>query len=440
MSLWKRARSINKIYLSYNHIFFFSDTLNKYFVVDKSNKKKYTINKNVYDVLKLCNGRYTREEIIATFDECQKSQIIGLLDYLFEKGIITTQDYRKLFHDKCFVNGVPYFDNIYINVISRCNLRCPFCSAGKVTEKDYMSLNDYEKIAGEIEKIYNKELPVICFTGGEPLLNKDFIKIVEIFYKKHFKLCLLTNGTLINDSNCDFLKMFNDIAISLDSTNRSQHEKFRGNINRCFDKTLSALKLLSKKNYSNIWIQTAVAKENLNQMPKIAELADDLNLYGIRYSIIHPLGKGEDDCTVQLSSDEIGEYYANIISLKKKYPSLKFNESLSLNKPNNFEAANSCCRLHSSCLINHDGTMSLCPGFLKETDFTKSKLVDTPFLKVAMESSLIKYYKSNIIEDINKCGDCGIRHFCFGGCQAEKEICTPKKKDGIVKCLEKILI
>ena len=36
----------------------------------------------------------------------------------------------------------------------------------------------------------------ICLTGGEPLLQKDTIKLIESLLQKNYKICLETNGSI----------------------------------------------------------------------------------------------------------------------------------------------------------------------------------------------------------------------------------------------------
>lgn len=74
---------------------------------------------------------------------------------------------------------------------SGCNLSCKFCDERKKT-------GILEYTPGEvIEKIINKGKRVVSFTGGEPLLQADFLKeILLVLKKKGLSIYLETNGTL----------------------------------------------------------------------------------------------------------------------------------------------------------------------------------------------------------------------------------------------------
>ena len=73
-----------------------------------------------------------------------------------------------------------------------CNLNCKFCDTKLNHFIEYEPNELFEKI-----KLYQGEFHSISFTGGEPLLQKDYLKEVLKLTSKHgYKNYLETNGTL----------------------------------------------------------------------------------------------------------------------------------------------------------------------------------------------------------------------------------------------------
>lgn len=74
-----------------------------------------------------------------------------------------------------------------------CNLDgCQFCD----TRLDYFKEYEPQELLGELTS-YGDTHSFISFTGGEPLLQKDFLKEISKLTQKHgFKNYLETNGTL----------------------------------------------------------------------------------------------------------------------------------------------------------------------------------------------------------------------------------------------------
>jgi len=73
-----------------------------------------------------------------------------------------------------------------------CNLSCRYCD----TKLDRFMEYEPQELVEEI-KLYQDEYHSISFTGGEPLLQKDFLKeVLKMTSGKGYKNYLETNGTL----------------------------------------------------------------------------------------------------------------------------------------------------------------------------------------------------------------------------------------------------
>lgn len=80
-----------------------------------------------------------------------------------------------------------------------CNLQCYYCDtkfAVKVTPKDRCSVEEVSKKVIDLVSKFNPEF--VCFTGGEPLLQKELASLAKKIknYKK-IKIYLETNASLI---------------------------------------------------------------------------------------------------------------------------------------------------------------------------------------------------------------------------------------------------
>ncbi len=73
-----------------------------------------------------------------------------------------------------------------------CNLRCKFCD----TKLDGFMEYEPQELFQEL-KLYEGDYHSVSFTGGEPLLQKDFLKeVLKLTQKEGFRNYLETNGTL----------------------------------------------------------------------------------------------------------------------------------------------------------------------------------------------------------------------------------------------------
>lgn len=82
---------------------------------------------------------------------------------------------------------------VYLEITNMCNLSCSFCPGTK-RKKHFMTVDEFSflagRLAGHTEYLY-------LHVMGEPLLHPDLQEILHIAAGLGFKLCLTTNGTLL---------------------------------------------------------------------------------------------------------------------------------------------------------------------------------------------------------------------------------------------------
>jgi len=83
--------------------------------------------------------------------------------------------------------GVP---SIFLR-LTGCNLRCSFCD----TKYAYVQGKEMS-IQAVLDEIKKFACTNVCLTGGEPLLQKDMIKLIKSLDQKNYKICLETNGSI----------------------------------------------------------------------------------------------------------------------------------------------------------------------------------------------------------------------------------------------------
>ncbi len=106
-----------------------------------------------------------------------------------------------------------------LSLTDRCNLRCHYCmplDQQFMPEDHYLSAQDYEELIGELVGLGVEE---VRLTGGEPLMRKSFLDIIQRLSKlKLKKLSLTSNGIFLDKyfSELKAARIFH-LNISLDS-------------------------------------------------------------------------------------------------------------------------------------------------------------------------------------------------------------------------------
>lgn len=94
--------------------------------------------------------------------------------------------------------------DLRISVTDRCNFRCTYCMPREHfgPEHEFLSreaLLTYEEITTVVEALLPSGLEKVRITGGEPLLRRDLVKLIEMLRATgpDLDLALTTNGVLL---------------------------------------------------------------------------------------------------------------------------------------------------------------------------------------------------------------------------------------------------
>ncbi len=191
-----------------------------------------------------------------------------------------------------------------------CNLKCRMCPFWKRSTTD-LSLEKEKTI---LRQIYNSGVCGIAFEGGEPLLRKDLVEILDYARSLPLQTSLITNGTMLEPRIDEITPYINGgIYVSLDGIGKT-HDLIRG-VSGCFKKAIEGISAASKK--IPVAINTTIMAENIYEIEDLVKLAKELDVK-ISVAVAH------EYCNAEVStpqSQEIIDTARNLIELKKKgYP------------------------------------------------------------------------------------------------------------------------
>lgn len=114
------------------------------------------------------------------------------------------------------------------NITQTCNLKCVHCYAHS-KNKLYENELTTEEGKAVIDDLAAFGVPVILFSGGEPLMRKDLPELAGYAVSKGMRAVISTNGTLITPEVARTLKEIglSYVGISLDGMEEI-HDRFRG--------------------------------------------------------------------------------------------------------------------------------------------------------------------------------------------------------------------
>ena len=210
-------------------------------------------------------------------------------------------------------------DYVRIAVTDRCNLRCFYCMPAEgIVYEPQAHLLSYEEITRLLMVLGKLSFRKVRFTGGEPFLRKDFIKLLESTSRlEDFKSIHITsNGTLLQ-KHIERLKSLGitKINLSLDSLNKDRFQKITRRDD--FEKVMETFHMLLANDFK-VKINAVVMKNiNTQDIVPMAGLAENHNV-DIRFIEEMPFNGGyKDNIEMYTARDILSDLQLQFPEMKK---------------------------------------------------------------------------------------------------------------------------
>lgn len=186
---------------------------------------------------------------------------------------LTNEEFLSQFNEKIIRLRVPVTGSIDLTYL--CNLNCIHCYAGPQSFRKTLSHNELgtEKILSLIDEIAEAGCLNLLFTGGEPLLRKDFPAVYGHAKKKGILVTVFSNGTIITDAIAD---LFEDlppqaVEISLYGATVATYEQISG-IKGSYEKCIRGIEVLLERGIA-VKLKTMLMSLNSHEFLEIENMA-----------------------------------------------------------------------------------------------------------------------------------------------------------------------
>jgi radical SAM protein with 4Fe4S-binding SPASM domain len=212
------------------------------------------------------------------------------------------------------------------NLTYRCNLACEHCyldagGAPQVGTENFADRSELgtEECFGVIDGIaaFAPECLTIL-TGGEPLLRRDILEIVQRAAERGLWVVVGTNGVRITENVARRLADAGarGLSLSLDALDPDRHDRFR-RVRGAWRNTVEGAEILGRTGLPFI-VQTTAGSHNLGELEAIADFAHDRlaakvwNLY-----FLVPTGRGQ--FVSDITPAQYDEVLASLYRIQRKY-------------------------------------------------------------------------------------------------------------------------
>jgi radical SAM protein with 4Fe4S-binding SPASM domain len=212
------------------------------------------------------------------------------------------------------------------NLTYRCNLACEHCylDAGgtplvateNFADRSELGTEECFRVIDEIAAFAPECLTIL--TGGEPLLRRDILEIVQRAAERELWVVVGTNGVRITENVARRLAEAGarGLSLSLDALDPDRHDRFR-RVRGAWQNTVEGAEILNRTGLPFI-VQTTAGTHNLGELEAIADFAHDRlaakvwNLY-----FLVPTGRGQ--FVSDITPAQYDEVLVSLYRIQRKY-------------------------------------------------------------------------------------------------------------------------
>lgn len=127
------------------------------------------------------------------------------------------------------LEAVPRPIQATVNVTSRCNSHCVYCTYGGINYHPSSDL-DFFEIAKLFKDLANFGVRSLSISGGEPFLRKDLEELIQVATTAGLAVTVITNGTLLTLKRAQKLAAvgLKNLIISFDTAENRLYRTIRG--------------------------------------------------------------------------------------------------------------------------------------------------------------------------------------------------------------------
>ena len=181
---------------------------------------------------------------------------------------------------------LPHLRWLFFEITDRCNLECRHCGSRCSAEGQYLSVRDVKQT---LESVWPVQ-PMICLTGGEPMIHPEFFEIAECVRNIGLSWGMTTNATLIDDKAALKLRDagMSTVSVSLDGMEQS-HDDLRQR-KGAWKLALRGIRALQDAGFQP-QITTVLHQANYGELDSVYKLVSDMGITSWRPINVEPIGR-----------------------------------------------------------------------------------------------------------------------------------------------------
>lgn len=367
---------------------------------DLNSNRIFSINSEAkYYLDKLLKGN-TIEDVLFEMNEDYKNKFIQYINLLIENNL-GYYSKEKIFSGQYIKEKQinKKLSTVWFELRKACNLKCCHCYMDSGSNSDstlnVLGIDEWKAVINQLKEFKPKNIILI---GGEPLLFKDIIKLIEYIRSEctDSRIILYSNLTLLTEKLEECI-LNNEVKVSTSiySHDAEIHDKITGK-KGSFDKTTSNLIRLRNLNV-DVKANSVIMKYNHQQMSDIKDYIFKITgKYG-NMDVIRDIGSTKEGLLPT-------EFSKKCSRVKNKADFKLINEGQFFRN----YSGNSCWQ--GKINITSDGNISPC--IMGSSLLNKSYNVRTHTLEKIINNYITPEFWALSKDYVEVCKDCEYRYVC----------------------------
>ncbi len=331
---------------------------------------------------------------------------------------LKTEHMRQLAAHRRTLWEQPELRNLFLELTLRCNERCIHCGSrcGEHAVEE-LPVEVYYQFLDKIRRDFDGHLPMLCITGGEPLLRREFFDIMGYANRLGFRWGMTTNGTLITDDVAKKLHAagMRTISVSIDGL-EATHDAFRQTPGGYAAAMRGVEALLRHGGFAHVQITTVVHHQSLHELEPLLDVLEDVDIDSWRIFNMEPIGRALEHPELLLTPEDYRWMFDFIRDKRRAGLPVEYGcmHYLGLDYEREVRDWYFLCNAGiytASVLAN--GDIAACLDIERRPETVQGNILRDDFTKVWRTG--FRTFRQDLAATSAACRGCSEREFCGGG-------------------------
>jgi radical SAM protein with 4Fe4S-binding SPASM domain len=330
-----------------------------------------------------------------------------------------------------------------LEVTMKCNMRCLHCASSAAGGRPVEM--GTEKMLSIIDECHDLGMKNITFSGGEPLLRKDWPQLAARVKDYGISLGIVSNGTFVKDQIDNIATYFEIFSMSLDGL-EEVHNHIRQS-KKAFSDVMGAFNELNSRDIHPCAI-TSISKFNYHQLEDIYRLVIAHEIPSWQVQLTFASGRMKEQQAQVLSPQDLRALVKFLLDVRKdRIVDLHVSDNIGY-----YTAAEETLRGYrwSGCkagntlvAIEADGTVKGClcqiPEYIEGKNFVEGNINDKSLREIWYDRNTFAYNRNFDFSRVEGfCASCRYLKQCKCGCSAFAYYVTGKRYENPY-CLYRVM-